>query len=1335
MKKFKQLFAVLLIILFLFTFMPLSAFAENISKIDVNIKSEDNSVKDDINLNNKEVNVEENLEGRNDKDAKDNKNLNNDKSSNNDSSQKNLSNLNIKADKNKINELLNKKDVKPRVKKGEAIIYYETTEEKALSGKDKSIFSSENDINIKKSWDFTKFEKNKSTKGVLGNNNIKHNMVSLVTSKKYSTKQLISKLKSNKKIKYAAPNRIVHKYDINGLNDKYKDYQWSLKNSGQNGGAVNKDIGIESLNSSWPSTANTDEKVVAIIDTGIDYTNEDLKDVLWNNNTGLKGKYGYDFANGDVDPLDDDGHGSHCAGIIAAQSNNNKGISGISNVKIMSLKFLDADGDGEISDAISAYYYIYEAMSKYGVNVVAINNSWGSEVESKDELNIFAQIMNMVGSKGSLSVCASGNDGINMDKSIYVPASANSKYNIVVGSSNEKGELSSFSNYGESSVDIAAPGNDILSTVSYANYNPSLYLDDNNINNMVNTFESAPKFKIFDNNGDEVSSLGTVSEERYLGANKGKSLKLTIKDANSLEPYTIVFPYNAKASSSTLGYEYNSAMIASNTDKQGIVVTKNVKLSGTSADDFKYTPSIFISDLMNIDETSLTVIEPEMDDYWTSISSKNTNSKDGELRGIAIQLIPVESGDYVFYIDNVGVSNPCKDDDMSNNFGKYDYYSGTSMAAPQICGSIALLREQTYIKEPLTRKKNVISMTSNLVDRLNTDGNKIDIRSGTVDFRKINTLNPYIDTATYKSPNIVIKGFSFGSEKGKLFVNDHEKNVISWKDKEIIINASGMKNKSAVIKIIKNDDTYAKKGIYLSSAIKYPAKTKILLDDIMDEESADSDIISDGKYLYVYDDEYYMYKYDSEEKEFIEIGPERKYNSSNNNDDYEEQDGPSNNPALVALFKSVISKDPKAGVILSSEGIYLNGSFYFIANYTTGYKDIQRIVRFNVKNEKWYNVVSLPNNINKYVDHALGLYKGNLYVIGGYNETDNMASNLVSVYNITTKKWSNAAKIPTGRYKAKARQSGNKLVLLLGGEIGNTKCPNILNFDGTKWTENKQLINPTEDYKAYIMPNFDFEDVLNGGDIPDPKAVYYDAAVGINKAGISIAGLYAEGFGDIYNYDVNKNILTNSSYKMFDNPNKEIYDVAGTSVGSKFYLVDLYNDTSFCLRSISISSGNLMVSNKAKPKYGKISGFGSYLPGNTVTLYPKANKNYYVYKNSFKVNSKIYKGNKYSFIVNSDTKISANAKFNAYVTKIKLNKKTIKNAKVGKKYKLKAKVYPTNSFNKKVIYKSSNKKYATVTSKGIVKIKKAGRGKKVKIYAIAKDRNNIKTYCLIKIKK
>jgi len=210
--------------------------------------------------------------------------------------------------------------------------------------------------------------------------------------------------------------------------------------------------------------------VVAVIDTGIDYTHEDLKEQMWVNTKEIPGNgidddnngyvddiHGVDFANGDGDPMDDQMHGTHCAGTIAAAGNNGIGVAGVAwrGVQLMALKFLSGTGSGRTSDAISAIDYAVAHGAKIA------SNSWGGG-GSNSALRVAIE---RAESAGLLFVAAAGNSGSNNDEKPHYPSNYGSTNVISVASTAPSGDLSGFSCYGSESVDVAAPGSGIFSTV------------------------------------------------------------------------------------------------------------------------------------------------------------------------------------------------------------------------------------------------------------------------------------------------------------------------------------------------------------------------------------------------------------------------------------------------------------------------------------------------------------------------------------------------------------------------------------------------------------------------------------------------------------------------------------------------------------------------------------------------------------------------------------------------------------------------------------------------------------------------------------------------------
>ena len=247
---------------------------------------------------------------------------------------------------------------------------------------------------------------------------------------------------------------------------------YGLHNTGQSGGTVDADIDAPEA---WQVSTGSRDIIVGVVDTGIDYSHPDLAANMWVNPGEIAGNgidddgngfvddvHGYDFANDDGDPFDDEGHGTHVAGTIGGVGNNGLGVAGVSwEVSLMGLKFLDANGSGSTSDAVQAINYATMMRNQYAQNVRITNNSWGGGGSS----NAMRQAIEAGAEADILFVAAAGNDGLNNDSNPQFPASYTSDAVISVAATNRNDSLAGFSNYGATSVDLAAPGVGIVSTV------------------------------------------------------------------------------------------------------------------------------------------------------------------------------------------------------------------------------------------------------------------------------------------------------------------------------------------------------------------------------------------------------------------------------------------------------------------------------------------------------------------------------------------------------------------------------------------------------------------------------------------------------------------------------------------------------------------------------------------------------------------------------------------------------------------------------------------------------------------------------------------------------
>jgi subtilisin family serine protease len=282
-----------------------------------------------------------------------------------------------------------------------------------------------------------------------------------------SLEDVVAEYNQDPDVEYAELNYIV---SINLVpNDPLFPLQWPLNNTGQmypESGRYNHPPGTPDADidapEAWDVSTGLTEVVIAVVDTGVYYNHRDLQNNRWinqaeyNGTTGIDDDdngyvddiYGYDFFNDDSDPLDDNNHGTHCAGTIAADANNNLDITGVCwKGRIMALKFIDRYGYGSVGDAVTAFYYAVEN----GADV--ISNSWGGGENS----SVLQDAVNYAHSRGVIVVAAAGNS--NSSVPIY-PAACDNVISVAATNSND--QKAPFSSYGDW-VDIAAPGVDILS--------------------------------------------------------------------------------------------------------------------------------------------------------------------------------------------------------------------------------------------------------------------------------------------------------------------------------------------------------------------------------------------------------------------------------------------------------------------------------------------------------------------------------------------------------------------------------------------------------------------------------------------------------------------------------------------------------------------------------------------------------------------------------------------------------------------------------------------------------------------------------------------------------
>lgn len=279
---------------------------------------------------------------------------------------------------------------------------------------------------------------------------------------------------------YVEPN-LVQANALTGIpTDPSFGQLYGLHNTGQSivgvSGTADADIDAPEA---WDITTGSGDIVVAVIDSGVDYNHPDLAANMWTNSPEVNGVtgvdddgngytddiYGYDFYNGDANPFDDLGHGTHVAGTIGAAANNAVGVAGVNwNVKIMAVKWINSSNFGTTAGAVASVNYVTH-MRQRGVNVKLSNNSW--HVAPSEALR---QAIVAHGDAGLLFVVAAGNDGANRDLVADYPSSYDLPNMITVAATDNRDNKASFSTYGLNTVDLGAPGVNVLSTTPANTY-------------------------------------------------------------------------------------------------------------------------------------------------------------------------------------------------------------------------------------------------------------------------------------------------------------------------------------------------------------------------------------------------------------------------------------------------------------------------------------------------------------------------------------------------------------------------------------------------------------------------------------------------------------------------------------------------------------------------------------------------------------------------------------------------------------------------------------------------------------------------------------------------
>ncbi len=294
--------------------------------------------------------------------------------------------------------------------------------------------------------------------------------VILFRSRSRDAGAMVRALAGRPDVLYAEPDYVVHKLAV--PSDPMYGSLWGMTKI--------------SAPQAWDVTTGSPGTVVGVVDTGIDYDHPDLEANVWSaprsfdvtiggvTITCPAGSHGFNAITNACDPKDDENHGTHVSGTIGAEANNGIGVAGVNwTTKVMGLKFLGSNGSGYTSDAIEAIDFAIQVKGIFGkdADVRVLSNSWGGGGSSQALLDE----INLADSRGMLFVAAAGNDGRSNDSRPSYPANYNAPNVLAVAATDSVDNMASWSNYGAITVDLAAPGVGIWSTVrttsgSYASY-------------------------------------------------------------------------------------------------------------------------------------------------------------------------------------------------------------------------------------------------------------------------------------------------------------------------------------------------------------------------------------------------------------------------------------------------------------------------------------------------------------------------------------------------------------------------------------------------------------------------------------------------------------------------------------------------------------------------------------------------------------------------------------------------------------------------------------------------------------------------------------------------
>ena len=925
----------------------------------------------------------------------------------------------------------------------------------------------------------------------------------IVLVKGDDTEALIQELVENPNVEYALPNYKVELYG-DDIEDPMYDYQWGLDNKIDLTGTW-ADMDAEEAWASGAGSETDDKVVVAVIDSGVDYTHPDLAGVMWNDGESIPalqalggGKYGANYALGEdtTDPRDTDvGHGTHCSSVIASQWNQ-EGVRGVSgNAEIMAIRFAGANSSS-MASAVKAFRYMITAKQN-GVNVKVASNSWGVD-RNFSQADALIGDLTMEAAREGIMVCfASGNSNLDLD--MWPNIQYQNRNILVVGAMESSGTPAYFSNYGQSSVDVFAPGTQILAATSlYGKENPKASVQ--MAPQYIPWIQDADDTLIYNQfNGDSIDDETPITYSVYkiVSDEDGNNYREYLEESD-ISMVTGFKP--EKDGDKAVGISLDGVQAG---DKFGVEIqihlTKEEKelLAGQEnlyiAMEGGLSGAELVSNTLtlkqNVPEGSgekeqLSARLRFADNNWVCLTGKIPEDQRGFLKVSEEEPVPEEeavseeeetpgilrlegemtgnAGDAMLYLDNIG---------FGTKTSNYYYSDGTSMACPAVAGVAALVSEKYSDPEEVkARIMGSVVTDQNFYDKCVTSGYvNADQAYNFTD----EEMTPVVECLDQEDGIGILKGWYFGENAGKLYVGEQEITAIeSWSDREIrFVLPEGVegKQKIAVLSYANGKTGYQFLTVGQSSK-GYEELEAANLD--WGEEAGEKVTSQNGTPLAMA----------AAGNKIMVVGTMGS-GSQNYMEMYD---------IAAAQWNKV--ELPDQNILLDSyPGTFsiaaAKSKIYFMYDTVGGESAYRhKLATYDVEKEKWTSIVDMTDRTETYFG-MITVYRNQLLIVGGDNRRDNKndpgrehmddweSLKVRAITPDTGEVIQEYTRLPDNRIGGTIVCNGDKLYIVGGvsdiyeGWYGNDNVSinEVWEFDGESWKTDGGALYDYKDYEQYLV--------------------------------------------------------------------------------------------------------------------------------------------------------------------------------------------------------------------------------------------------------------------------